>query len=136
LKKNGKKCGRNQKIFETRDRANVPAFYVLDMFPYPSAYGIHVGHLKGYTLTDVIAKKKKMDGFKVLHPMGFDAFGLPAENFAIKTGIHPAITTKTAIKNITRQLRAVGFGYDWSRAVITCEPAYYRWTQWMFLQFL
>ncbi|MDI6602678.1 MAG: leucine--tRNA ligase, partial [Patescibacteria group bacterium] len=106
----------------------------LDMFPYPSAEGLHVGHLRGYTFSDVIAKKRLMEGFNVLHPMGWDAFGLPAENFAIKTGIHPAISTKKSIKNIKRQLISAGFGYDWQREITTCQPDYYKWTQWMFLQ--
>jgi leucyl-tRNA synthetase len=104
------------------------------MFPYPSAYGLHVGHFKGYTLSDVVAKRKMMDGYEVLRPIGFDSFGLPAENFAIKTGTHPASATKKAIVNIKRQFKAAGLGYDWDREVVASNPDYYRWTQWMFLQ--
>ncbi len=121
-------------IFEAKDKSKKRKFYCLDMFPYPSAYGLHVGHLKGYTFSDVIAKKRRMEGFEVLHPMGWDAFGLPAENFAIKTGIHPALTTKKAIANIKKQLISAGFGYDWQREIRTSDPEYYRWTQWMFLK--
>ncbi len=121
-------------IFKASDISKKKKFYCLDMFPYPSAEGLHVGHLRGYTFSDIIAKKRLMEGFNVLHPMGWDAFGLPAENFAIKTGIHPAILTKKAIKNIKKQLISTGFGYDWEREIITCEPDYYKWTQWMFLQ--
>jgi len=122
-------------IFRTSDKSKKPKFYCLGMFPYPSAQGIHIGHLKNYTFSDLIAKKKKMENFNVLHPMGWDAFGLPAENYALKTGIHPAITTKKAIKNMKRQISSVGFGYDWQREVCTSDPGYYKWTQWLFLQF-
>ncbi len=108
-------------------------FYALDMFPYPSGDGLHVGHPEGYTATDIISRKRRMEGWNVLHPMGFDAFGLPAENYAIKKGVHPRERTMQSIVNFRRQLRSLGFSYDWSREVITCEPAYYRWTQWMFL---
>ena len=121
-------------IFRAPDKSKKPKFYCLDMFPYPSAEGLHVGHLRGYTFSDVISKKKMMEEYNVLHPMGFDAFGLPAENFAIKTGIHPAISTKKAIKNIKGQLISTGFGYDWQREINSSQPGYYKWTQWMFLQ--
>ena len=121
-----------KKIFKADDKSKKPKFYCLDMFPYPSAYGIHVGHLKGYTFSDVISKKKMMEGYNVMHPMGWDAFGLPAENFAIKTGVHPAESTKKAIENMKRQLAVSGFGYDWDREVCSYEPEYYKWTQWMF----
>ncbi len=134
IEKKWQKIWQENGVFKTPDKSAKTKFYCLDMFPYPSAYGLHVGHFKGYTFSDLIAKKKKMEGFNVLHPMGFDAFGLPAENFAIKTGIHPAITTKKAISNIKKQLISTGMGYDWEREVITCEPEYYKWTQWMFLQ--
>ncbi len=123
------------KLFRALDKSKKPKFYCLDMFPYPSAEGIHVGHLRGYTFSDLITKKKIMEGFNCLHPMGWDAFGLPAENFAIKTGIHPAISTKKAITNIKKQLISAGFGYDWEREICSAEPEYYKWTQWMFLQF-
>ena len=134
IEKKWQKIWQKSKIFRGRDKSKKPKFYCLDMFPYPSAEGLHVGHLRGYTFSDVIAKKRMMEGFNVLHPMGWDAFGLPAENFAIKTGIHPAISTKKAIKNIKKQLLSAGFGYDWQREITTCQPDYYKWTQWMFLQ--
>lgn len=111
-----------------------PKFYCLDMFPYPSGAGLHVGHPEGYTATDILSRYKRMMGFNVLHPMGWDAFGLPAEQYAIQTGIHPAITTRTAIDNFRRQLKRFGFSYDWSREFGTIDPAYYKWTQWIFLQ--
>lgn len=133
IEKKWQKNWQKEKIFETKDSSRKPKFYCLDMFPYPSAAGLHVGHLRGYTISDVISKKKLMEGFNVLHPMGFDAFGLPAENYAIKTGIHPQITTFRAIKNIKKQLISSGFGYDWRREIITCLPEYYKFTQWLFL---
>ncbi|MFC1703104.1 leucine--tRNA ligase, partial [Patescibacteria group bacterium] len=108
-------------------------FYALDMFPYPSGSGLHVGHPEGYTASDIVTRKRRMEGWNVLHPMGFDAFGLPAENYAIKTGVHPRESTQNNIANFRRQLRSLGFMFDWSREVSTCDPAYYRWTQWMFL---
>ncbi len=108
--------------------------YVLDMFPYPSAQGLHVGHPEGYTATDIYCRYLRMNGYNVLHPMGYDAFGLPAENYAIKTGTHLAITTNANIENFTRQIKALGFSYDWDRCVSTCTPDYYKWTQWIFLQ--
>ncbi|HEX2658484.1 MAG TPA: class I tRNA ligase family protein, partial [Polyangia bacterium] len=111
-----------------------PKFYALDMFPYPSGAGLHVGHCEGYTATDVITRWKRMQGFNVLHPMGWDAFGLPAENYAIKHGVHPRITTEQAIANFHRQIDSVGFAYDWQREINTTDPTYVRWTQWIFLQ--
>lgn len=112
-----------------------PKFYALVEFPYPSGQGLHVGHPRSYTALDVIARKKRMQGFNVLYPMGFDAFGLPAENYAIKTGVHPAVSTKANIENFTRQLKSLGFSFDWDRCFNTCDPEYYKWTQWMFIQF-
>jgi leucyl-tRNA synthetase len=111
-----------------------PKFYALDMFPYPSGAGLHVGHCEGYTATDIITRYKRMQGWNVLHPMGWDAFGLPAENYAIKHGIHPRITTGEAIANFRRQIDSVGFAYDWEREINTTDPDYVRWTQWIFLQ--
>ena len=108
--------------------------YILDMFPYPSGAGLHVGHPEGYTATDIYSRYLRMNGYNVLHPMGYDSFGLPAENYAIKTGTHPSITTNANIANFTRQIKALGFSYDWDRCVSTCDPEYYKWTQWIFLQ--
>jgi len=111
-----------------------PKLYILDMFPYPSGAGLHVGHPEGYTATDILCRYKRMRGFNVLHPMGWDAFGLPAEQYAIKTGTHPRITTQANIDNFRRQIKSLGFSYDWSREVDTTDPGYYKWTQWIFLQ--
>jgi leucyl-tRNA synthetase len=113
---------------------DVPKYYILDMFPYPSGEGLHVGHPEGYTATDILARYKRMCGFNVLHPMGWDAFGLPAEQYAIKTGQHPRITTEANVANFKRQIQSLGFSYDWSREVNTTDPGYFRWTQWIFLQ--
>jgi leucyl-tRNA synthetase len=120
--------------FKTTNDTSKPKYYVLDMFPYPSSTGLHVGHPEGYTATDIMARYKRAKGFNVLHPMGWDAFGLPAEQFAIKTGVHPAITTNAAIENFRRQLSSLGFSYDWSREISTADPKYYQWTQWIFLK--
>ncbi len=112
--------------------AGQPKFYVLDMFPYPSGAGLHVGHPIGYIGSDIVARRKRMEGYNVLHPMGYDAFGLPAEQYAIQTGAHPAETTRRNIATFRRQLQAIGLSYDWTRELATSEPAYYRWTQWIF----
>jgi leucyl-tRNA synthetase len=122
-----------EKINEVKD-LSCPKYYVLDMFPYPSGAGLHVGHLKGYVATDIVARLKRMQGFNVLHPIGWDAFGLPAENYAIKTGIHPEITTKKNIDNIRNQFKVTGLSYDWSREINTTDPNYYKWTQWIFIK--
>jgi leucyl-tRNA synthetase len=111
-----------------------PKFYILDMFPYPSGAGLHVGHPAGYTATDIVARCKRMRGFNVLHPMGWDAFGLPAEQYAIKSGQHPAITTRENVAKFKAQLKRIGFSYDWQREINTTDPRYYKWTQWIFLQ--
>jgi leucyl-tRNA synthetase len=121
-------------LHRTTTNPNCPKYYVLDMFPYPSGSGLHVGHCEGYTATDIVTRWKRMQGWNVLHPMGWDAFGLPAENYAIKTGIHPRISTGEAIANFRRQIDSIGFAYDWEREVNTTDPAYVRWTQWIFLQ--
>ena len=125
------------KTFKVTEDESVPAekrMYVLDMFPYPSAAGLHVGHPEGYTATDIYCRYLRMNGYNVLHPMGYDAFGLPAENYAIKTGTHPKTTTNANIEHFTQQIKSLGFSYDWDRCVSTCEPDYYKWTQWIFLQ--
>ncbi len=114
--------------------ASRPKYYVLDMFPYPSGQGLHVGHPEGYTASDIVARYKRMQGFNVLHPFGWDAFGLPAEQHAIKTGTHPEETTNANIANMRRQTKALGFSYDWDREVATTDPGYYKWTQWIFLK--
>lgn len=119
---------------ETDFDVSKPKYYVLDMFPYPSGAGLHVGHPEGYTATDIIGRYKRMKGFNVLHPMGYDSFGLPAEQYAIKTGQHPAITTAANIKTFRRQLKSLGFAYDWDREIATTDPGYVRWTQWIFLE--
>jgi len=114
--------------------ATKPKYFVLDMFPYPSGAGLHVGHPEGYTATDILGRYKKMNGHNVLHPMGWDAFGLPAEQYAIKTGQHPRVTTEQNLDNFRRQLKALGFGYDWDREINTTDPEYIKWTQWIFIQ--
>ena len=111
-----------------------PKFYALDMFPYPSGQGLHVGHPEGYTATDIMSRLRRMQGYNVLHPMGWDAFGLPAEQYAIKTGNHPAVFTKANIETFKRQLKMLGFSFDWDREISTCDPSYYKWTQWIFKQ--
>jgi leucyl-tRNA synthetase len=120
--------------YKVSNESSRPKFYVLDMFPYPSGAGLHVGHPLGYIASDIFARFKRLKGFNVLHPMGYDAFGLPAEQYAIEHGIHPAVSTEQNIKNFRSQLDKIGFCYDWSRQVNTSDPAYYKWTQWIFLQ--
>ncbi|MEI8043344.1 MAG: class I tRNA ligase family protein, partial [Verrucomicrobiota bacterium] len=113
---------------------DLPKYYILDMFPYPSGAGLHVGHPEGYTATDILARYRRALGCNVLHPIGWDAFGLPAEQYAIRTGQHPRKTTEQNIATFTRQIKSLGFSYDWSREVDTTDPKYFRWTQWIFLQ--
>ncbi len=109
-----------------------PKYYCMDMFPYPSGNGLHVGHPEGYTATDIVSRMKRMQGYNVLHPMGFDSFGLPAEQFAIQTGHHPAEFTKKNIDVFRKQIKSLGFSYDWDREIATSDPEYYKWTQWIF----
>ncbi|OGR67365.1 MAG: leucine--tRNA ligase [Elusimicrobia bacterium GWC2_61_19] len=125
---------KEQAAFKTERKPGKPKFYCLDMFPYPSGEGLHVGHPEGYTASDILCRYKRMKGFEVLHPMGWDAFGLPAENYAISTGVHPRVTTEKNCANYKRQLESLGFSYDWDREISTTDPAYYKWTQWVFLQ--
>ncbi len=122
----------DNQTFKTLENFQKPKYYVLDMFPYPSGAGLHVGHVEGYTATDILARYKRANGYNVLHPMGWDSFGLPAEQYAIRTGTHPAISTQQNIDNFRRQLRALGFSYDWNREFATSDPSYYKWTQWIF----
>ena len=122
------------KTFRTNDDFSKPKFYVLDMFPYPSGSGLHVGHPEGYTATDIVARYKRMKGFNVLHPMGWDAFGLPAEQYAIETGTHPAVITQKNCDNFKRQIKSLGLGYDWDREINTTDDGYFKWTQWIFIQ--
>lgn len=121
-------------VFYAKDDSSLPKFYALVEFPYPSGQGLHVGHPRSYTALDVVARKKRLQGYNVLYPMGFDSFGLPTENYAIKNNIHPAVVTEKNIENFRRQLKSLGFSFDWSREVITSDPSYYKWTQWIFLQ--
>ncbi|MGB0166318.1 MAG: DUF559 domain-containing protein, partial [Luteibaculum sp.] len=123
-----------KQIFKAEDKSDKPKYYVLDMFPYPSGAGLHVGHPLGYIASDIIARYKRHKGFNVLHPMGYDSFGLPAEQYAIQTGQHPAVTTENNIKRYREQLDNIGFSFDWSREVRTSDPSYYKWTQWIFKQ--
>jgi leucyl-tRNA synthetase len=121
-----------KEAFKAVDFSPKPKYFALDMFPYPSGSGLHVGHMASYTPTDVVSRYKRQKGFNVLHPIGYDAFGLPAEQYAIQTGIHPEITTQKAIENFRRQLKSFGFSFDWSREISTCTPDYYKWTQYIF----
>src|SRR5512145_2480980 len=134
IEKKWQKYWEDNNTFRTpEDFTNPKKCYVLDMFPYPSGAGLHVGHPEGYTATDIVARFYRMKGFDVLHPMGWDAFGLPAEQHAINTGTHPARTTRENIATFKRQLKMLGFSYDWSREVDTTDPGYVRFTQWIFL---
>jgi leucyl-tRNA synthetase len=123
----------NPQLFSAKENSDQEKKYVLDMFPYPSGEGLHVGHVESYTATDIISRYYRMNDKNVLHPQGWDAFGLPAENYAIKTGTHPSVTTENNIKNFTRQIKSLGMSYDWSREINTSKPEYYKWTQWFFL---
>ncbi len=134
IEKKWQKIWDDEKAYKVEIDPNKEKFYALVEFPYPSGAGLHVGHPRSYTALDVIARKKRMQGFNVLYPMGFDAFGLPAENYAIKTGVHPAVSTEANIKNFTRQMKSIGFSFDWDRCINTSDPSYYKWTQWMFIK--
>jgi len=120
--------------YKVSNESSKPKYYVLDMFPYPSGAGLHVGHPLGYIASDIFSRYKRLKGFNVLHPMGYDAFGLPAEQYAIEHGVHPAVSTHKNIDTFRAQLDNIGFSYDWSREIRTCDAAYYKWTQWIFLQ--
>ena len=133
IEKKWRKEWEKENNYQAKDKSRKPKQYILDMYPYPSGEGLHVGHVKGYIATDVTSRFKRMQGYNVLHPMGWDAFGLPAENYAIKTGIPPAQTTEKAIKNFKNQISSLSLSYDWSREIGTHTPQYYRWTQWFFL---
>lgn len=134
IEKKWQKFWEENQIFRVENNSPKPKFYVLDMFPYPSGAGLHVGHPLGYIASDIYSRYKRLKGFNVLHPMGFDAFGLPAEQYAIETGQHPAITTEKNIQRYKEQLQNIGFCFDWSREIKTCDPHYYKWTQWIFLK--
>ncbi|MBU6390510.1 class I tRNA ligase family protein, partial [Patescibacteria group bacterium] len=129
------KVWEKKKVFAAEDFSKKPKFYGLIEFPYPSGEGLHVGHIRSNTAMDIISRKRRMEGFNVLYPIGWDAFGLPTENYAIKTGIHPTIVTKKNTDTFRRQLKSLGYSFDWSREINTTDPAYYKWTQWIFLQF-
>ncbi|MDB6080932.1 MAG: leuS [Chlamydiia bacterium] len=132
IEKKWQKIWDEKKTFKVECDSSKPKYYVLDMFPYPSGAGLHVGHVVGYTATDIISRYKRMQGFNVLHPMGWDSFGLPAEQYAVRTGTHPAVTTKANIDTYRRQLKSLGYSYDWDREMATSDPSYYKWTQWIF----
>ncbi|MBF27306.1 MAG: leucine--tRNA ligase [Flammeovirgaceae bacterium] len=134
IEKKWQKYWREKQIYNTKNKSNLPKYYVLDMFPYPSGSGLHVGHPLGYIASDIISRYKRSKGFNVLHPMGFDSFGLPAEQYAIKTGHHPKITTEKNITRFKEQLNRLGLSYDWSREIKTSDSSYYKWTQWIFLK--
>lgn len=134
IEKKWQKIWQESRLYQTRDDRQKPKYYILDMFPYPSGVGLHVGHPKGYIATDILARLRLMQGYNVLHPMGFDAFGLPTENYAILKKIHPRLATEKNIATYKKQLEILGFSYDWSREVNTTDPEYYRWTQWAFLK--
>ena len=123
-----------KKTYQAHQNPDKPKYYILDMFPYPSGAGLHVGHVTGYTATDVMARYMRLKNYEVLHPMGWDSFGLPAEQYAIRTGTHPQKTTEKNISTYRRQLTALGFSFDWDREINTSDPKYYKWTQWIFTQ--
>jgi leucyl-tRNA synthetase len=132
IEKKWQKKWKEEKTFLVSEEKNKEKYYVLDMFPYPSGEGLHVGHPLGYIASDIFARYKRHKGFNVLHPMGYDSFGLPAEQYAIQTGQHPEITTEQNIKRYRQQLDRLGFSFDWEREIRTSDPSFYKWTQWMF----
>jgi len=134
IERKWQKYWKDKEIYKTKEGGKKPKCYILDMFPYLSGEGLHVGHPRGYIATDVYSRFKRMNGFNVLHPMGFDSFGLPAENYAIKNKIHPEIAVKNNVKKFKKQLELIGFDYDWDREIITSDPNFYKWTQWIFLK--
>src|SRR5580692_3596975 len=134
IEKKWQKDWKESGVYQVSNSSGKPKFYVLDMFPYPSGAGLHVGHPLGYIASDIYARYKRLKGFNVLHPMGYDAFGLPAEQYAIEHGIHPSVSTDDNIANFRRQLDNIGFCFDWSRSFRTSDPDYYKWTRWIFLQ--
>ena len=134
IEKRWQQYWKDNDIYKVKENKDKPKYYVLDMFPYPSGAGLHVGHPLGYIASDIYSRFKRLKGFNVLHPMGYDAYGLPAEQYAIQTGQHPAITTEKNINRYREQLDKIGFSYDWSREIRTCDPEYYKWTQWAFIQ--
>ncbi|HQL11964.1 MAG TPA: class I tRNA ligase family protein, partial [bacterium] len=134
IEKKWQKYWKDNNVYKVNDDFTKTKFYILDMFPYPSGDGLHVGHPKGYIATDIFSRYKRLNGYNVLHPMGWDAFGLPAENFAIQNKIHPSIAVERNIKRFKEQLSIIGFDYDWDREIKTSDPSYYKWTQWIFLK--
>ncbi|MBQ3038425.1 MAG: class I tRNA ligase family protein, partial [Clostridia bacterium] len=132
IEKKWQKKWEDANCFHAENGSDKPKFFAMIEFPYPSGAGLHVGHPRSYTALDIIARKRRMQGYNVLYPIGWDAFGLPTENFAIKNKIHPKIITKQNIDNFTRQLKMLGFSFDWDREVNTTDPEYYKWTQWIF----
>ena len=134
IEKKWRQYWQSNKVYQVEVDKNKPKYYVLDMFPYPSGAGLHVGHPLGYIASDIYSRYKRLCGFNVLHPMGYDSYGLPAEQYAIQTGQHPAITTENNINHYREQLDKIGFCFDWNREVRTCDPSFYKWTQWAFIQ--
>ena len=134
IEKKWQKKWQGSGVYKTATNYKKPKMYVLDMFPYPSGVGLHVGHPRGYIASDVYARKKMMEGYNVLHPMGYDAFGLPAEQYALEHKIHPSKAVEENVKTFERQLSIIGLSYDWDRKVNTTDPKYYKWTQWIFLK--
>ena len=136
IEKKWQKVWDENHVYEVKNNYLKPKFYALVEFPYPSGQGLHVGHPRPYTALDIVARKKRMQGFNVLFPMGWDAFGLPTENYAIKNNIHPGVVTERNIRHFKAQIKSLGLSFDWTREINTTDPNYYRWTQWIFLKLL